>query len=172
MTKFGIVKAASRSYATIEAASFADALRAAQLTPGAIDFGTVTKPSAERAGLAIVVPELGLFVPPSAQSYFSINRRLYGGNAVLYGFDLTGATVDLPALTLAVQWLDAEGAERAIRAGSVIRPVIGSGDDIIWRWPEPRPSEAERDAMLRRLMARSDTLVFDNDTTITVEKKG
>ena len=42
MTSPTIVKTASRSYAAIEAASFADALRAAQLTPGAIDFRTVT----------------------------------------------------------------------------------------------------------------------------------
>jgi hypothetical protein len=171
--KFGIVKPTQRSYDIVDVASFEDALREARLTFGAIDHGTVTIPTEQGAGIGIAVSELSLFVAPASQSYFAIDRRLYAGGAVLYGFDSGGGhTVDVPALPLTIHWLhDGDAAETAIRIGSVIRPVMGHGADVLWRWPEPRPSEAERDAFMARVMARGDTIIIDGDTTLTVVKK-
>ncbi len=172
--KFGIVDPSPgrQFYQVIDLPGFIEALRAARLTPGTIDHGTLSKPNDRRAGIGIAVFELGMFVPPASQSYFAIERRLYCGSATLYGFDKDGRTVDVPELEPSeILWLrDANAAEAMITAGLVDRPVIGSGRDIIWRWPEPRPSQTERDGLLERVMAHPGTLVIDGDTTIMAFK--
>jgi hypothetical protein len=174
--KFGVVKPRHRSHVTTDVADLADALRQAELTPGSIDHGTITLPNPPRAGLAIIVSDLGLFVPPAAQSFFALRRKLFAGPAVLYGFDICGQTVDVPPLDpLRIMWLrDGDAVEVAIAIGAVIRPVMGSGRDIIWRWPEPRPTPTERDDLIKRVVAAAaasgEPVTFDDDTTLIVER--
>ena len=176
--KFGIVDPTRQRYYGIDG-DWNAALAAARLTPGAIDHGTVCKPLDERhPGIAIAVSELGLFVPPGAQSYFSINRGLYGGAAVLYGFAPDGATVDVPPImTLPFLWLrDQAAVETAIMIGTVKRPTIGVPGDTLWRWPGPRPSDTERLAFhartIQAALARGETVLIDGDTTISVLDDG
>lgn len=167
--KFAIVQPSKRTVSPIEAADLIAAFRSASLTPHAVDFGTV---DLDRR-VAIVVGEFGMFVPPAAQSYFSINQRLYAGNAVLFGFDGAGITVDLPCGAgdlPPITWLaDGDAVEFAIAAGTLKRPRIAVGERELWRWPGPRPSDEER----RRFMASLDakTIIIDDDTVITTSIK-
>jgi hypothetical protein len=66
---------------------------------------------------------------------------------VLYGFDTEGQTVDLnyfPAPT----WLcNQTQVEIAIAIGTVERPEMAFKGNVYWRWPQPRPTEGERQAV-------------------------
>jgi hypothetical protein len=86
---------------------------------------------------------------------------------VLYGYEIDGATVDVPPIMdLPFQWLPTDTAvEAAIAIGTVTRPRIGVGAETMWRWPGPRPSESE---FAKKLLAHGGTLIVDGDTTITV----
>jgi hypothetical protein len=73
------------------------------------------------------------------QNYFSIFGRLIAGAAVLYGIDEAGATIDLTTCPEPV-WFDrVSQIEFAIKCGAIRRPVMKVNDEVIWRWPDPRP---------------------------------
>lgn len=92
----------------------------------------------KRIGVAIVVDQFSLYVPPEHQRYFTIGRRLYAGNAILYGYNEEGMTVDLPLMPVVV-FITRAGIEAAIRAGSIDRPTMTANDEKIWEWPNRAP---------------------------------
>ena len=59
-------------------------------------------PAEGKIGIAIVVDQFSLFVPPEDQRYFLIGRQLYAGNAILYGYNEEGETVDLPLMPVVI----------------------------------------------------------------------
>jgi hypothetical protein len=174
--RFCVIDPARRNQTVVSKTDLTAALRAAKLTQGAVDHGTITMPAirssggTDIAGVAIVVSELGMFTPPESQSYFAINRKLYAGSAVLYGFDGDGKAVDLPGALPGVHWFrDHRSVETSIGVGIVIRPRIGYPGHTLWQWPGPRPSKAEREAFMAELTRHGGNIVFDGDTTIIVE---
>jgi len=73
------------------------------------------------SAIAIVVDQFSLFVPPEEQRYFIIGRQLYGGNAVLYGYNEEGESIDLPLMPVVI-FISVAGIEEAIAAGQIDRP--------------------------------------------------
>ena len=116
-------------------------LRSAMIVMGLkdVDHGIVEK------GIAIVVYEHGLFESENC-SWFSLNGRLYAGNAVFYGFDEMGETVELETsqrvrIASNIRFLfHFTDVERAIEAGYVKRPEIKINGAVIWRWPDKAPA--------------------------------
>ena len=150
--KYVIVDPRHRSASIVDASDGTIAMRRAGLSPTEVDHGTVVEAAGRQPGVGIIVAKLGMFVPPEAQSYFAINRRLYAGAAVLYGFDTEGQTMDLnyfPAPT----WLHNQTqVEMAIAIGTVERPEMAFKGNVYWRWPQPRPTEAERQAVADKMI--------------------
>lgn len=166
--KYAVIDPFTRAVRIVDRADLRDALREAGLKPGEVDHGTI------KPGLAIVVNDRSLSVPPDSQSYFSINGRLYGGPAVAYAYEEGGQSIDLPAdlqLEPFILWLPKQAnVEVAIACGVIARPRIAVGDRVFWQWPEPEPSEELRGQVaeeMARAMARSGTVVIDGDTVIT-----
>lgn len=85
-------------------------------------------------GIAIVVDDFGLHVPPTAQRYFIIGRTLFAGNAVMYGIDKEGETVDLEEIPQVI-FVSPAGIEAAIRAGQIDRPTVMVNGRTVWQWP-------------------------------------
>jgi hypothetical protein len=90
-------------------------------------------------GIAIVVDDFGMFVPPEQQRYFIIGRTLFAGNAVMYGFDQQGDTIDLQEVPQII-FISRTGIEGAISAGQIDRPTTRVNGQIVWQWP---PSSME-----------------------------
>ena len=134
-----------------------------------VDHGTVAKFS-DRSSINIVVYEYGLFTqPPDRIKYFSIGRMLFAGGAVLYAADEAGETIDLDVPPPILFFRDAAEVELAINAGDIERPVRAYGEDVVWRWPEPRNVEAEQ-AQLRQAIAdagKGGVLRVDDTVIIT-----
>lgn len=110
------------------------ALRTVNLDRGKTECGIVWRGRLRRVG--IIVDEAGLMVPPKEQHFFSIEAILYAGNAVLYAFDMCGATVDLePPLPPVEFYRHAIDAEFAIQRGHVMRPKRVENGRVTWIWP-------------------------------------
>ena len=86
-------------------------------------------------GIGIIVYQYGLL--EGAGPYFALDRQLYAGDAILYGVDQAGETIDMPPrLPIAAPlWLDTkEDVERAIRKGLVDRPQTAVNGAVLWQW--------------------------------------
>ncbi len=78
--------------------------------------------------------------PPA---YFSIRKRLYNGNAVLFIADAEGETIDFN-LALAehfisgckdLKWLETiKDVEATIEEGEVLRPQTVINGTVFWEW--------------------------------------
>ena len=132
--KFGIVNAFTRSITIDDHKDIETAMTVAGLDK--VDHA-VLAPAAP-LGLAIMVHEFGLFTPVDEQAYFSIGGRLFAGNAVLYGFDKMGETVNIPGTPRVVFLPNIKAVERNIDLGLVQRPKISINGVVMWRWPDPR----------------------------------
>jgi hypothetical protein len=98
------------------------------------DFGTVWVDHGG-GGVQIIVYESGLMEGDGP--YFSINHKLYSGNAVLFRFDDHGETVDMGDWKPEVLWLPTKTqVEMAINCGAVARPVAAVNGVVHWRWNE------------------------------------
>jgi hypothetical protein len=138
--KFAIVRCGEHVVEYIDADMLEQVLTKAGLASGSIDFATIQHPTDAAYGIEIAVYEYGLYADPSAQEYFSIGRALFAGNAVLFGFDEAGNTVDIPLHPLFPQWYrDGHDVEAAIRAGKIDRPVFVVNGVIMWQWPDRKP---------------------------------
>lgn len=160
--KFGLLHTARQHAEICDLPSLEAAEQLLYLVPGATDHGVIP------GGIGVVMAEFGLFDPPEQQAYFAFVGwlYLYAGPAVLYGFDVRGNTVDLVRLP-GITWLpDRRAVEHAIAEGIVKRPHFGIDDDVIWRWPGPRPSEAEFAALSRRHPVSDATIVVVGDDVI------
>lgn len=133
MQQFAIIRPKTQDVLSLRCRELRDTYVIAGLEPLKIDHGIVIR--TPHGGIGIVVYEYSLFVPPAEQSYFAINGRLYGGNAVLYGF---GETISLPALLPVVFLPNAAAVERNITLGLVQRPQMIANDEVLWQWPDPR----------------------------------
>lgn len=138
MTAYGIIDPFTRHIALLQCESFEVALRAAGLKPGEVDFGNVTP------RLTVVVYEYSLVDRKQSQRFFALFPGgrgdlgiLFGGGAVLFQTDDTGATVDLDPpdwLALTEFYDDGHDADWAIRKGRVDRPRQSINGVICWEW--------------------------------------
>jgi hypothetical protein len=112
------------------------AIEAAGLRRGAVDHGSVRMGNVQ---LGIVVWEHGLFERPDKMHYWAIGRSMYAGNAVIYGVDRIGDTVDLAAAHLPpIRFFrDHDAIEQAIQMGVIERPYTAVNGIELWRWPNP-----------------------------------
>lgn len=111
-----------------------------------VDLGYPDSPSSgKRAGVGIFVAQDSMFVDPMQQSYFAIGRTLFAGNAVAYGVDNVGKTVDIPIDDVRPEWFrSANLVELAIREGRIDRPRRTSPTgQLVWQWPDRRPPLGE-----------------------------
>jgi hypothetical protein len=90
-------------------ATFDEACKQAGLNRLEVDYGAIVH------GINIVVFEFGLMQLPPEQRYFQIGVSLFGGNAVLYGSDSRGETIDMPSIPAVLFFSNANEVERAIR---------------------------------------------------------
>lgn len=109
-----------------------------------IDHGTV-QVLASGSRLCIIVYEYGLVGGEQAsKSFFSLNRQLYNGKAVLYMADYRGETISV-IKTLAPHWDsgdcpdltwadDAETAEKLITDNLCQRPQTLFNGKVVWEW--------------------------------------
>lgn len=136
--RFGIIDPRTKTAKVAEFASFDDALEAAGLKPGQIDFGALSR------ALSIVVYEYGLFEPMEQTDYFSIKRKLYAGNALIYATNEAGETISLPPskkFPVEVKFYDdGKAALQAIEMEEIDQPSISIGDTVEWVWPQPAPA--------------------------------
>jgi hypothetical protein len=108
---------------------------------GGVDHGVVLPwhEAPGRIGIAIIVDQFSLYVPPEHQRYYRIGRQLFGGAAILYGYQEDGESTDLPGLPLVV-FMTVAGIENAIARGEIDRPYIAINNEApLWQWPEPSP---------------------------------
>jgi hypothetical protein len=125
MTRFVRIDPTAKTVTAVEAEEAIDA--AQTLKSGEIDFGTVAP------GISIIVWEYGLLEGDGP--YFVLDQQLYAGEAILYGYDEAGETVDMPTLADPPLWLaDKTEVELAILAGLVERPESRVNGALIWRW--------------------------------------
>lgn len=129
--RFLIIDPAQKRCYPVQTKDLSDALALADLKPQTVDHGVVER------GLGIVVYENSLFEPVEQQHYFELNGKLYAGNAVLYGYDKAGNTVDAPYSAAPVYFQDHIDVENAIVAGIVERPVMAVNGVVFWKWPDP-----------------------------------
>lgn len=138
--KFTVINPKEKHMVTIDAADLKTAQEQAGLDK--VDHGLVMRDHETGAGISIVVYEFGLFVPAEEQHYFSLNGRLYAGNAVLYSFDFEGNTIDVMPPPGAPVWFDSlADVEAAIAAQAIPRPRMSINAEVIWEWPAPPPSD-------------------------------
>jgi hypothetical protein len=131
--KYVLIDAAEAVTRLVKCQGLDEAKILADLDPDHVDHGVILQ------GVGIVVAEFGLFEPKEEQSYFALEGRLYAGNAVLYGYDVsTGVDKDMTHMPPAIFFKDYEAVETAIDAGLVQRPEMAINGEVIWRWPEPR----------------------------------
>lgn len=136
--RYVIVKAQEYSVHLHELETFQEAVTAAGLNNGETDHGIVWR-DPEGRGIAIVVHEFSLYVPPEEAHYFSMAGHLYSGNAVVYAFDQAGDTVDMPEQPPPVTFYKShKEVEAAIQRGSLTRPYMAVNDEVLWEWPQPR----------------------------------
>jgi hypothetical protein len=133
MTRFAIVKPQEQKVEYVDHTELLEVLPLAGLSFGSVDFGQLSDRD------AIVVYEFSLFVSPIKQHYFSIDHRLYAGNAVIYGFDEEGVTVDCNDVPAIVWFNRVAEIEFCIWQGSLIRPQMMVNGEVFWRWPNPAP---------------------------------
>jgi hypothetical protein len=136
MTKFWIVEPGSRISYPYTCKHHYQAVEHAGLETLHVDHGTVAH-DADSGGIAIIVFETGLYSDPAIIPYFTIGGRLYAGNAVLYGYDAAGETIDLSSIPPIKFYSNKQEIETDIDAGLVTRPMISIGNHVVWRWPDP-----------------------------------
>jgi hypothetical protein len=138
--KFVIVRPKDRAIEEVEAKEPNEVYQRAGLEHLKVDHGVIGRATDKHSGLAIIVHEHSLFVDPAEQHYFAFGSKLYGGNAILYGFNEAGDTIDvLPAANLRgiITWFrDCHAVETAIRAGHITRPRVTADGMTLWQWPE------------------------------------
>jgi hypothetical protein len=130
--QFQIIDSDKASVRSFKCATLNEAMVAAGLEPGHVDFGGVCE------GISLVVFEFGLYMPKEKVRFFSIGKSLYVGNAVLFGHDQSGETIDLPSPPPVMFYRDHSAVERSIARGEIDRPQIAVNGAVLWRWPEPR----------------------------------
>jgi hypothetical protein len=137
--KFAIIEPAAARWEVIEATTPQDLYARAGFDTN-IDHGMIAPAGAlpSGVGISIVVDGFSLFKPKEQQRYFAIGRQLYGGNAVLYGFDEHGETVDLKEMPVPV-FMTLAGVEKAIEDGQIERPTSSFNGEKFWEWPQPNP---------------------------------
>lgn len=114
--KFGMINAVEKRNYIEGYDTLKDAERALKLSN--VDHGSIHR------HLGFVIFQWALMTSPDMQHYFSIGKRLLGGNVVLYAVDDRGETVDFtqdmwPPICF---YKDHFEVEKAIRAGAIIRP--------------------------------------------------
>lgn len=136
MMRVMIVRAAEHKIEPLVVDEVHQAYATAGLAPGTLEHNIVQRPNGIVPGIGVFVFQSALTEHQDKQSYFVLNHKLFGGNAVVYCFNEGGETVDAsigPVIFLADQW----EVETAIRAGEIQRPVIkNDNNDVVWRWPE------------------------------------
>jgi hypothetical protein len=100
------------------------------LDPKKVDHGTAA------TGVAIVVHGLGLWENPETTKYFSIGSKLFAGNAVLYGYDAEGETINLNEKPPVIFYRSHYEVEAAIQRGEIERPCMLINGETIWQWPD------------------------------------
>jgi hypothetical protein len=144
MTTFCLIRPAERLVALAEAPSAAAACESIGLDPAGVDHGVVLR-GADGGGLGIIVGEWSLMQDSVDGQYWSLERQLFNGPAVLYVYGLQGETLSmrhgtLRSIQVGVRWLGtATEAERAVAAGDVQRPQQSVNDEVIWEWKGPTP---------------------------------
>lgn len=126
---FAIVRAADKAVETVRYADVWQAVEQAGLKKGEVDFGSLANHNA-----AIIVYEFGLR-EPDKHKHFSIGPALYAGNAVLFGVDDHGETVDLKGVPYCVFYDTLQDIEFAIATGRILRPEIRVNGMLISAWP-------------------------------------
>jgi len=67
--------------------------------------------------------------------YFSILRKLYGGNAVIYAEDRNGTLVTVPEPPPVMFYRSKVEVEAAIQRGELERPKTTINGELVWSWP-------------------------------------
>src|SRR6185503_14660647 len=115
-----------------------EATEAAKLEDKGLDFGVVAH------NHSIAVHEFGLFVAAPEQSFFSLGRRLFAGNAIIF-HEEGGVLVDVDPefykhLRTTIRFYDSsEDVEKAITADEIDQPSMSIDGEVVWCWPQPRP---------------------------------
>ncbi len=135
--KFAIVEPAKSNWEVVEAAKLLDLYDHLGLDKPDHNVLVPVGHLPSGFGIAIVVDDFGMFVPPTEQRYFIIGRTLFAGNAVMYGFDQEGETVDLHEVPMIV-FISLAGINEAISAGQIDRPTTTVNGQVVWQWP-PSP---------------------------------
>lgn len=133
---FGIIDATQQTSTLEDWPDLRQAQRRAGITN--VDHGGIAP------GVGITVYQFGLFVSPAKQRYFAIARQLFAGNAVLYGFDERGESVDLLMLPQVYFLPGAAAVERSIALGLIQRPQMSVNGEVTWEWPSDPPKGMHR----------------------------
>jgi len=136
MTRFVIIEPAAHLLRVADIGVFDNAVIEAGLAVNETDHGMVDRHT------GIVAYQYGMYEPPEHQDYFAVNGRLYAGNALIYGVDDQGHTVDVAEIDrLTPTFLHGKDeVERAISDGLVARPQLRVNGKLIWKWPDqPAP---------------------------------
>lgn len=137
--QFVLIEPAERRLSLKPFADLSAALAAVGLHIGEVDFGSLMPDH------SIVVYEFGLFEPPAQQHYFALGKNLYAGNAVVFA-EVEGESGDVSKecwnlLRSNLHWFGGmQEVEKAIDQEQIIQPSIKVNGEVVWVWPQPRPS--------------------------------
>ena len=145
MNTFLLIDPTNHTLHRLETEDYKSAVLAVGLDPKELDHGIIARSKVTGNGLGIWVYEWGL-MEPKTDHYFSFERQLYNGPAVVYSFDAEGNTTNISQGLLDhikdyhLTWLDsAQEAEALIQAGKVNRPQTAINGEVVWEWTgEPK----------------------------------
>jgi len=137
--RFATIEPAESRWELVEADELTDLYERLGLT-GDVDHTSLASPHAmpSGVGISLVVREFSMFDPPEEQRFFAIGRTLCAGNAVLYGYDRHGESVDLEEMPV-ILFMTLAGVEDAIARDQINRPYLAVNGEKLWEWPQPSP---------------------------------
>jgi hypothetical protein len=110
-----------------------DAYEVVGLEPSQIDIGIVRR-LGDGFAVNIVVAGQGLLKPPEEGRYFSIDRQLYEGRAVIFLSDIEGETVSCRIKPPVTFYRSHVEVEAAIQRKEIDRPYLAVGKEVCWQW--------------------------------------
>lgn len=145
MPRFAIIDPKAKTIKAHNASDFKDAIAAAGLKLGELDFGTIGHNN-RGDSLSIIVYEFSL-IKGDPKAYFAFDESLFNGNAVLFQADSDGKTIDISEKLIEhlssecphVCWFDSiDEVEAAISAGRISRPQHAINGTVFWSWNQTK----------------------------------
>ena len=135
-----IVNAKERTRQMVDTQTINDAYKIAGLKAGELDHGNIAYDQHGNS-LNLFVYQYGFYEPVDQAYFFSIHRRLFVGNAVLYAADQQGETIPVLTAPEIMFYKSYHEVEEAIARDEIDRPYNAVNGVVTWQWPQSQGDE-------------------------------